>query len=111
MEIPNPNDFKFRLIVAGPLCPSSRFSKRKVILLQPFVNKIKSYVKDNIDFLKSIPEKIHPNALIATFDVTNLYSNIPHELGKRTISFRIDKYPDTLHPRFNKTLSWYRNNP
>ena len=39
-----------------------------------------------------------------TFDVTNLYSNIPHELGKQAISFWIEKYPETLHPRFNKKI-------
>ena len=38
---------------------------------------------DNKDFLNSTPEKIDPNTLIATFDVTNLYINIPHELGKQ----------------------------
>ena len=39
---------------------------------------------------------------MVTFDITNLYSNIPHELGKQAISFLIDKYPETLHPRFDK---------
>ena len=38
------------------------------------------------------------------FDLTNLYSNILHELGKQAISFCIEKYPETLHPRFNKKL-------
>ena len=102
IEIPNPSDLKFRPFVAGPSCTTSRLSKLIDILLQPFLNKIKSYIKDNIDFLNSIPEKIDPNTLITTFDVTNLYSNIPHELGKQTISFWIDKHPDTLHPRFYK---------
>ena len=37
-----------------------------------------------------------------TFNITNLYSNILHELGKEAISFWIDKYPNTLHPSFNK---------
>ena len=46
-----------------------------------------------------MPEKIDPNTLIATFDVT-----IPHELGKQAISFWIDKYPDTLYLRFNKKI-------
>ena len=46
-----------------------------------------------------------PNTHIATFDVTNLYINIPHELGKQVISFWIDKYPDTLYPRFNKKFN------
>ena len=27
---------------------------------------------------------------------------IPHELGKQAISFGIDKYPETLYPKFNK---------
>ena len=47
---------------------------------------------------------VDPNTLIVAYDVTNLYSNIPHELGKQAISFCIDKYPDTLHDLL-KTLS------
>ena len=41
-EILNPSDLKFRPIVAGPSCPTSRPSKLIDILLQPFLNKIKS---------------------------------------------------------------------
>ena len=33
------------------------------------------------------------------------YNNIPHELGKQGISFWIDKYLETLHPRFNKKIT------
>ena len=73
-------------------------------MLPPFLNKIKGNIKDNIDFLKSIPGKIDRNTLIATFDVTNQHSNIPHELGKQAISYWIEKYPDTLHPRFKKNF-------
>ena len=43
-----------------------------------------------------------PDTLTVTYDVTNLYSNIPYELGGQTISFWIEKYPETLHPRFKK---------
>ena len=57
LEIPNPGDLKFRPIVAGLSCPTSRLSKLIDILLQPFLKKIKSYIRDNIDFLNSIPEK------------------------------------------------------
>ena len=56
-------------------------------MLRHFLNKIKSYDKDNIDFLNSILGTIDPNTLIATFDVTNLYSSIPYELGKQAISY------------------------
>ena len=50
IEIPNSSDLKFKPIVAGPSCPTSRLSKLIDILLQPFLIKIKSYIKDNIDF-------------------------------------------------------------
>ena len=86
-ETPNPSDFKFRPIVARPSCLTNRLSKLIDILLQPFLSKIKIYFRDNIDFLNTIPEKIDPNTLIVTFDVTNLYSNIPYELGKQAIAF------------------------
>ena len=81
IEIPNPSDHKFRPIAADSSCPTSRLYKIMDILLHPFLNKIKSYIRGNIDFLNYIPGKI------VTFDVTSLYSNIPHEFGKEAISF------------------------
>ena len=39
---------------------------------------------------------------MVTFDVTKLYSSIPHKLGKQANSFWIEKYPETLYPIFNK---------
>ena len=75
------------------------------ILLQYFLNKIKKKVyKGQHRFLNSIPEKNHLNTSIVTFDATNLYNNISHELGKQAIAFWLDKYPDTLYPRFDKKL-------
>ena len=53
-------------------------------------------------FENSLQQKIDSNILVVTFDVTNQYSNIPHELGKQTISFWIDTYSETLQSRFNK---------
>ena len=41
---------------------------------------------------------------MVTFGVTNLYSNIPHELGKQAILFWIEKYQGILHPRFKKRI-------
>ena len=44
---------------------------------------------------------MNPNTLIVTFDITNLYNNITHELRKEAFAFLIDNYPHSLHPRFN----------
>ena len=31
-----------------------------------------------------------------------LYSNIPHEYGLEAIEYWLDKFPESLHPRFSK---------
>ena len=82
--------------------PSNRFSKLIDILQQAFLYQIKTYIRDNIHFLKSIQQKTDPNTLMVTFDFTNLYCKISPELGKQAISYLREKYPETLHPRFNK---------
>ena len=44
-----PPDLKFRPIVAGPACPTHRLSNLIDIILQPFLQNIKSYVRDDLD--------------------------------------------------------------
>ena len=97
-----PSDLKFRPIVRDPLCSTNKFSKLTNIPQQPFLNKIKTYIRDGINFLNSIPQHTDPHTLMVLFNITNLYSNVPNELGKQVTSIWIEKYPDTLHPRFNK---------
>ncbi len=63
---------------------------------------MKSYVRDDIDFLKHIPDTIGENEVLVTFDVPSLYSNISHELGLEAISYWIDKMPHKIDSRFSK---------
>ena len=100
IELHNPEDLKFRPIIAGPACPTHRISNLTDILLQPFLQKIKSHVRDDIHFLNQIPNQTEPDTILTTFDVTSLYSNIPHELGKEAIRYWVEKHPEMLHPRF-----------
>ena len=102
VETHNPKDLKFRPIVAGPICPTSRLSNLIDILLQPFLRKVKSYVRDDIHFLNLLPETADPNTLLTTYDITNLYNNIPHDLGKQAIRYWIEKHPDILPSRFKE---------
>ena len=37
-----------------------------------------------------------------TFVVVGAYSNIPREYGPETIEYWLDKFPESLHPRFSK---------
>ena len=54
-EIPDTNNLKFRPIVSGLSYPIKRLGKLIDILRQPFLNKIKSYIRDDIHFLNSRP--------------------------------------------------------
>jgi len=51
------------------------------IILKPLCNCVKSYVKYDIDFVTILPKTTNLNAKLVTFDVTSLYTNIPHDLG------------------------------
>ena len=53
-EIPNPSDIKFSSRKVGPLISTNRLGIIMNILLQPFLYKIKSCVRDNIHFLNTI---------------------------------------------------------
>ena len=63
IKILKPNDLKFRPIVAGPSCPTNRLGKLIDILLQPFLNKIENYIRNDIqtdDYsLLQIRQKFH----------------------------------------------------
>ena len=54
-----PKDLKLRPIVAGDKCSTKRLNNFVDILLKPLLSKIKSYVKDDFDFLKKMREKLN----------------------------------------------------
>ena len=68
-------------------------------------NLLKKYIYthlDDIDFLNYIPKSDPSNTLLVSFDVVNLYTNIPHELGIEAINSWLSKYPELIHKRFSK---------
>ena len=42
-----------------------------------------------------------PNVVV-TFDVVNLYTNIPHTFGLEALDYWLEKHTESLHARFNK---------
>ena len=65
-------------------------------LLQPHVKKkLPSYLKDTTGFLKLIETiKLPDKYLLASIDVSSLYTNIPHEDGKQSILYDLQANPD-----------------
>lgn len=102
MELKPPDTLTFRPIVAGPTCETHRLSNFLDILLQPYAKHVKSFIKDTKDFLQKLPENIDVESILVSFDVENLYSNIPHELGIEAITFWLKKYPQELPNRISK---------
>ncbi|XP_061190029.1 uncharacterized protein LOC133197859 [Saccostrea echinata] len=98
----DPEDLTFRPIVGGPKAPTQRLSHLMDILLKPLCLEVKSYVRDDLDFLKHLPEKVSHDAKLVTMDVTNLYTNITTSLGVKALEYWIDKYPQKINERFSK---------
>ena len=85
VKLKAPESLFFRPIVAGPTCETHTLSNLIDILLQPYTKHIKSYIKDTTDFLSKLPTSTNPDTLLVSFDVVNLYTNIPHDLGIEAI--------------------------
>ena len=65
---------------------------------------MKSYIKDTTDFLSKLPQLTDSNAILVSFDVENLYTNLPHKLGIEAIQFWLEKYPQELPARIDKNF-------
>ena len=104
IQAENPDDLKFRPIVAGPACPSHRLSDLLDKLSRPFIKHVKSYVRDDIDFLNHLPKSIKITDVLITMDVCSLYSNIDHDLGHKAITYWLELHPEDIHDRFTKSF-------
>ena len=103
-RVKSTRNLSFRPIVAGPICETHRLSNLIDILLQPYSKHVKSYIKDTTDFLSKLPTTSSPETIIATFDVENLYTNIPHDLGLEAIKYWLEKYPKERPTRISKNF-------
>ena len=62
-------------------------------ILRKYSKLAGSYIKDTSHFLQEIQNiKIHPGDIIATVDVTALYTNIPHEDGIKKVKDFLTKH-------------------
>ena len=75
-----------RPIISGCDGSTERISAFVDRLIQPIAQKQDSYLKDTTDFLNFIEStKLPKNTVLASMDVTSLYTNIPHEEGVTTV--------------------------
>ena len=91
IEIHEPDYLTMRPIAGGPDCPTRPLSQLIDIILKPFLIHIKSYVDDNLNFLRKYSRKNNDSTTVVTFDVKSLYTIIPHNYGIEAINSFLDR--------------------
>ena len=59
------------------------------IFLEPLLLHVKSYVKDNLDFLSKCSRENYEDTLLVTFE-------------RGALDYWFENHPESLHARFNK---------
>lgn len=100
IELFEPNDLTPRPTVGEPDCLTKPLSEHINIILSLFLIHIRSYVKDNLDFLRKCSFENNDSTVLITFNVRSLYTSTLNKYGIEAVNLWIEKYPQTLHPKF-----------
>ena len=98
----HPDSLKTRPICGGPQAVTQGASKLLHEILSPLVEEMKSYIKDEWDFVRSFPKKISFKANLISCDIVSLYPSIPTELGIEALEYWIDRLRHRIPMRFSK---------
>ena len=95
-----------RPIISGCDGPTERISAFVDHLIQPIAQKQASYLKDTTDFLNFIEKtKLPKSTILASMDVTSLYTKIPQEKGITTVSEAYKEFSQEHPPIPTRNLS------
>ena len=98
-----PEDLKGKPIVGGPNSPTQSISGLLEKKLTPIVSCLKTYIKDEWDFIRKLPSHVDYPCVLASCDVS-LYTSIPHDLGLEALSYWINKKRNLIPERFTKAF-------
>ena len=89
-------------VVAGPSSDTSKLSNYLDVLLKPLLRNVKSYIRDTVDILNNLPEQLEDNVILATFDISSMYTNIDNDLGIEAVKYWLEKDPEATPSRIPK---------
>ena len=95
---------KGRPIVGGPNSPTQVISGLLEKILTPIVSFLKTYVKDDWDFIRKLPSHVDYPCVLTSCGVVSVYTSIPHDLGLEALSYWIDKKRNLIPERFTKAF-------
>ena len=95
-----------RPIISGNGCPTERISQFVDFFMKELSPKGPSFLKDTTDFLHSLHAigKTPPGTLLATLDVTSLYTNIPNDEGIRAAELAMEEHRPFGKEPFNNSI-------
>ena len=102
LQMEAPATLKGRPIISGPMSPTKHLSMLIGKLLAPLVPLQKSYIKDDWEFIKQLPQTLDYDAQLFTCDIVSLYTSIPHDLGIEAIDYWIQTYRSKIPSRFSR---------
>ena len=100
IQMENAQDLMGRPIVAGTKAPTRNLSDIISEILKPIVLTQTSYVKDDWDYLRKIPRKLHGKHKLFGCDIKSLYTSIPHDLGLKAMKYWIERCRNLIDSRF-----------
>ena len=99
-----PENLKERCIVGSPNSPTQGISGLLEKMLTPIVSCLKTYIRNDLDFIKKLSSHIDYPSVLASCNVVSLYTSIPHDLGLEGLSYWIDRICNLIPERFTKTF-------
>ena len=102
VEMKMPESLKSRPICGGPKAVTQGASKLLDKILAPLVPHMKSYIKDEWDFVRNLPKAVEGNFKLLSCDIVALYPSIPTDLGLQALEYWVDKLPHLIDRRFTK---------
>ena len=74
-----------RPAIGGPNCPTRTHCYFLDTIVKSYLKDVKSYIRDSVDFLNKCPREADSDTKIVIFDVTSLYTSVPHEYGLKAL--------------------------
>ena len=102
VEMNMPSTLKGRPICGGPDAVTQGASKLLDKILSPLVPHLKSYIKDEWDFVRRFPKKVEGSFKLLSCDIVALYPSIPIDLGLQALEYWIDRLSYKIDRRFTK---------
>ena len=79
------------------LAPLSEFVDS---FIKPYVQSLPAYIRDSTDFINNISciTDLPEDVFLVTFDVSSLYTNIPHDGGVEALGYYLNNRDTTVNP-------------